>query len=111
MKKTKEIKYTILTLIFMCTLYVSHAQVFDKTPPSTTPSSNGYYSPFTSKNQPPPMLRAIGGGGDGPGNPTGGEDDPGNVNDNAPVEDVYWLLPLLAISYGIYSRQKGKKAR
>jgi len=55
--------------------------------------------------------RAIGGGGGGAGNPTGGEDDPANVNDNeAPVEDAYWLLPLLAVGYCIYSRRKAKSA-
>ena len=98
MKKIINIKTCISILLLAFIIISSSAysqQIFN----------GGERQPFDSQNN--QSLRAPGGG---PGIPPPTEED--KVG-GAPIKDIYWLLPLLAIGYGIYSRKReqmnGKK--
>jgi len=101
-------KHTILTLLFLCTLCISQAQVFGTykaTPPSAQSSPEGRkpFGPLKIVPDEPGDEGFPGGGGDY---------DKKDVNDNnIPVGDIQWLLPVLAIGYGIYSRKKGTRCK
>ena len=105
--KIKGMKHTILTLLFLCTLCISQAQVFGTykvAPPLSAQTSSGGWAPFSGPSRVVP---------DDPGDEKfpggGGETDPIHVNDpGIPVGDIQWLLPLLAIGYGVYNRKKLK---
>ena len=68
-----------------------------------TPERKPFESPalFSANNQ---LNRAPGGGGTIPP-PTEGD------KVGAPVKDVIWLLPLLAIGYGIFRKNKTYKIK
>jgi len=96
---------SLISLVPLMSLMPLQAQVFEKAPlPSTQSSSEG--------RQPFGPLRIV---PDEPGdetNPGGGGNnyDDKDVNDNdASVGDLHWLLPALAIGYGIYNRIKQTK--
>ena len=95
----------LIFLISLMSLTPLQAQFEGIAPPSSKASSEGR-TPFSNESPAATKLRAIGGGGGGFGGETGAEDDPANVNDNnVPIGDMQWLLPLLAIGYGIYNRK------
>ena len=93
MKRIMNIRKGISTLLLILAAFI-----FASTAYSQQIFNGGERQPFNSQNN--QLMRAPGGG---PGIPPPTEED--KVG-GAAVKDAYWLLPLLAIGYGIYSRRK-----
>ncbi len=96
MKKIINIKTGMCILLLTFTIISSSVysqQVFNRGERQPFNSQSQMLSSSPSRLPPPPK-----------------EDDAVGHNP-APVGDVQWLLPLLAVGYGIYNRQRKMKAK
>ena len=100
MKKIINLKTCISILLLAFVIISSSAY-------SQSIFNGGERQPFNSQNN--QLLRGPDdAGGGGPGD---WEWDDDWMVGGGPIEDVYWLLPVLAIGYGIYSRRRGTRCK
>lgn len=96
MKRIMNIRTGISTLMLVLAVFI-----FASTAYSQQIFNSGERQPFNSTQN--GLLNKAPGSGPGGGIPPPTEE---NKVGGATVKDVYWLLPLLAIGYGLYSRQR-----